>query len=70
MTQALLARPGSKPPDDNPTDNDLDILNFDTVESKIICRMSSRLRRCWSDSGKLDYPIWYSGWSGFPCTWP
>jgi hypothetical protein len=40
---ALVARSGSKAPDDNPTDNDPSLLNFATVESEIICRMSFRL---------------------------
>jgi hypothetical protein len=39
--QAFVARSGSKALDDNPADNDPDILNFDAVESEIICQMSS-----------------------------
>jgi hypothetical protein len=41
--QALVARPGSKAPDDNPTNDDSYLLNFNMVESDIVCRMSSRL---------------------------
>jgi hypothetical protein len=41
--QALAARPGSKALDDNLTDNDLDLLNFDAAEYKIVCWMSSQL---------------------------
>jgi hypothetical protein len=52
--QALVARLGSKAPNDNITDDDPDPLNFTAAESKIVCRMSSRLRRCWPDSGKLS----------------
>jgi hypothetical protein len=63
--QALVARQGSKAPNDNLADDDSDLLNFNAAESEIICRMSSLLRKCWSNSGKPDYPVWYSGWSGF-----
>jgi hypothetical protein len=65
MAQALVARPRSKVPDDNPADDYLDLLNFVAVESWITCWMSSRLHMCWPDSGKPDYPVWHSGWSGF-----
>jgi hypothetical protein len=41
--QALVARPGSKALDNNPADDDPDLLNFTAVESGIACRMSSRL---------------------------
>jgi hypothetical protein len=41
--QALVARPGSKTLDNNPADDDPDLLNFTAVESGIACRMSSRL---------------------------
>jgi hypothetical protein len=27
--------------------------------------MSSELQMCWPDLGKLDCPVWDSGWSGF-----
>jgi hypothetical protein len=37
MAQALVARPGSKAPDDNLVDDDPNLLNFSTVESKSIC---------------------------------
>jgi hypothetical protein len=40
---ALVARPGSKAPDDNPTNDDSYLLNFNMVESDIVCRTSSRL---------------------------
>jgi hypothetical protein len=43
MAHALVARPGSETPNDNPIDDDPDILNFVVVESRIACRMSSRL---------------------------
>jgi hypothetical protein len=65
MAQALVARPGSKASDDNLVDDDPDLLNFDAVGSKIICRMSFWLQRCWLDSGKLDCPVWDFGWSDF-----
>jgi hypothetical protein len=41
--QALVARLGSKASDDDLVDDDPDLLNFTTVESKIICQMSSRM---------------------------
>jgi hypothetical protein len=41
--QAFVAQLGSKAPDDNLVDDDLELLNFDAVESKIICQMRSRL---------------------------
>jgi hypothetical protein len=41
--QALVARLGSKAPNDNIGDDDPDLLNFAIVEVEIICRMSSRL---------------------------
>jgi hypothetical protein len=41
--QALVTQLGSKASDDNPTDDEPVLLNFIVVESKIICRMSSRL---------------------------
>jgi hypothetical protein len=65
MAQALVTRLGSKVSDDNLTDDDLDLLNFDAVESEIICWTSSQLKMCWSDSGKSDGPVWNSGWSDF-----
>jgi hypothetical protein len=34
--QALVAQLGNKAPDDNLTDDDLDLLNFATAESEII----------------------------------
>jgi hypothetical protein len=58
--QALVARSKSKVLDDNLVDDDPDPLNFDATGSKIIYRMSSRLQRCWPDSGKLNCPIWHS----------
>jgi hypothetical protein len=63
--QALVARPGSKAPNDNIADDDPDLLNFTMVEFEIICRMSSQLQRCWPNSRKPDCPIWNSGWSDF-----
>jgi hypothetical protein len=43
MAQTLVARPGSKTPNNNLIDDDLGLSNFDAVESKIVCRISSRL---------------------------
>jgi hypothetical protein len=43
MAQALVARLGSKALNDNFADDDPDLLNFDVVDSEIICWMSSRL---------------------------
>jgi hypothetical protein len=40
MAQTLVAQQGSKAPDDNLADNDLDLLNFDAVEFDIVCLMS------------------------------
>jgi hypothetical protein len=42
-THALVARPGSKAPDDNLADDNPSLLNFTMVESEIVCRMSSQL---------------------------
>jgi hypothetical protein len=63
--QALVVRPRSKALDDCLANNDPDLLNFATVESEIVYRMSSRLQDCWLDSGKPDCPVWHSGWSSF-----
>jgi hypothetical protein len=41
--QALVARPGSKAPDDNLADDNAGLLNFTAVESEIVCQMSSQL---------------------------
>jgi hypothetical protein len=65
MAQTSLAQQGSKAPDDNLGDDDPELLNFTVVESEIICQMGSRLHRYWPDSGKPDYPVWYSKWFGF-----
>jgi hypothetical protein len=43
MVQALVARLGSKVPNDDLIDDDPGLLDFTAVESEIICRMSSRL---------------------------
>jgi hypothetical protein len=43
MGQALAARLGSKAPNNNMAGDDPDLLNFDVVESEIICWTSSRL---------------------------
>jgi hypothetical protein len=43
MAHALVAHPRSKASDDTLADDDPDLLNFGTVESEIVCRMSSRL---------------------------
>jgi hypothetical protein len=40
---ALVARLGSEVLDDNLADDDPSFLNFDPVEFKIICQMSSRV---------------------------
>jgi hypothetical protein len=65
MAQALVARLGCKASDDTLADDDIDFLNFGTLESKIVCHMSSLLQSCWPNSGKLDYLVWDSGWSSF-----
>jgi hypothetical protein len=41
--QALVARLGSKAPDDNLVDNNLGLLNFAVVESEIVCQTRFRL---------------------------
>jgi hypothetical protein len=41
MAQALVARQGGKVLDDNLGDEDLDLLNFAVMGSKITCRMIS-----------------------------
>jgi hypothetical protein len=65
MAQALVAQLGSKALDGTLANDDPDLLTFSVAESKIICRMSSRLQSCWPDSGKPDCPIQDSGWSDF-----
>jgi hypothetical protein len=45
-TQALVAQPGSKVPNDNLTDDGPKLLNFDAAESEIICQTISRLQMC------------------------
>jgi hypothetical protein len=65
MAQAMVARLGSKVLNGNLADDDPNLLNFDATGSEIVCRMSSRLQRCWADSGKSNYPIWYFRWSSF-----
>jgi hypothetical protein len=60
-----VARLRSKASDDNLIDTDLGLLNFDATESEIVCRTSSRLKRCWPDSEKPDFLVWYSGWYNF-----
>jgi hypothetical protein len=57
MTQALVAQPKSKEPDNNLGGDAPDLLNVAVVGSEIACWTSSRLQMCWPDSGKLDYPI-------------
>jgi hypothetical protein len=64
-TQALVARLESEVSDDNLGGDALVLLNAAIVGSEIACRTSSQLQMCWHDSGKLDYPIWDSGWSSF-----
>jgi hypothetical protein len=56
----LVARLEGKTLDDNLINDDPNLLNFTAVESEIICRMSSQLQNCWSDSGKPECPVWYS----------
>jgi hypothetical protein len=51
---AFVAQPGSKTSDDNFTEDDPGLLNFVTIESKIISQMSSRLQRFWPDSRQPD----------------
>jgi hypothetical protein len=41
MGQVLVAGLESKAPDDNLIDDDPDLLNFDVMESEIICWISS-----------------------------
>jgi hypothetical protein len=67
--QASIARSGSKVSDDNPIDDDPNLLNFSAVVSWITCWMSSLLQTCWPDSGKSGCPVWHSRWSSFhaPC---
>jgi hypothetical protein len=65
MAQALAAQPRIKASDDNLVDDDPNLLNFIMAESEIICGMSFQLQRCWPDSRKPNYPVWYFGWSGF-----
>jgi hypothetical protein len=43
MVQALVARLGSKAPNDDLIDDDLGLLDFTAAEFEIICRMRSRL---------------------------
>jgi hypothetical protein len=54
IVQALVTRPRSKTPDDNLADDDLDLLNFDATESKIVYWTNSQLQMCWPDSEKSD----------------
>jgi hypothetical protein len=63
--QALVARPESMAPNDNLANDDSGLPNSTTAESEIVCRMSSWLYMYWPDPGKLDYPVWYYGWSSF-----
>jgi hypothetical protein len=63
--QTWVAQPEGKAPNDNLGDDDPDLLNFATVGSKIACRTSFWLQRCWPDSGKPDWPVWDSIWFGF-----
>jgi hypothetical protein len=46
IAQALVARLGSKVPDDNLVDDDPDLLNFTVVEFEIACQTSSQLQKC------------------------
>jgi hypothetical protein len=64
-TRVLVAQLGSKASDGNPADGDFDLLNFVVVESCIAYRMSSWLKMHCPDSGKPDYPVLHSRWSGF-----
>jgi hypothetical protein len=63
--QALVARLGGNALDDNLVDDDPVLLNFNVVESEIICRMSCQMQMCWPDLGKPDCPIWYFRQSRF-----
>jgi hypothetical protein len=62
---ALVTQPKSEVLDDNLGGDAPNLLNAAVVGSKIACRTSSRLQMCWSDSRKLDCPVWDSGWSDF-----
>jgi hypothetical protein len=53
--QALVARPESKAPNDNPGDDDPGPLNFVVTESETVCRSSSRLQTYWPDSGNQTF---------------
>jgi hypothetical protein len=55
--QALAAQSRSKALDDSLVDDDPVLLNFDAVESKIVCWTSSRLWKFWPDSGKPNCPF-------------
>jgi hypothetical protein len=46
MAQALVARPGSKVPNDTLADDNPKLLKLGAAEFEIICRMSSRLQSC------------------------
>jgi hypothetical protein len=43
--QALVARSGSKAPDDNLADDNLDLLNFTTVESDVTPHVTETLMK-------------------------
>jgi hypothetical protein len=60
----LVVQPGSKASNDNLTDDDPDLPNFDAMESKIVCRMSSGCRSAGLTQGNwivqfgiLDGPV-------------
>jgi hypothetical protein len=65
MTQALLAHLGSKVTDDNPANDDPNLLNFIAVMSWIACWMCHLLHMYWLDSRKPDRSIWHSERSSF-----
>jgi hypothetical protein len=64
-TQALVARLGSKAPNDAPIDDDPDLLNFTAAVSWTGCWTSFLPQKYWSDPGKPDGPIWETRWSDF-----
>jgi hypothetical protein len=57
MAQALVGRPGSEAPTNNPIDDDPDLLNCVVVESWITCRMNSQLQMYYPNSVKSDCPV-------------
>jgi hypothetical protein len=55
--QALMTRSGSKAPDDAPTDDDPNLLNFVTSVSWIDRRMIFLPQKYWPNPEKSDAPV-------------